>query len=66
VLWFVITSISAYAYALHRVTSPDAIPGYETAWDFQLFTFSISRLPLFVVALILVLWLERRFLPKRQ
>jgi hypothetical protein len=64
VVWLIITSVSAYAYALHRVTSPEAAPGYETTWDFQLLMFAISRLPVFVAALIVVLWLERRFLPK--
>ncbi len=29
--WLAITTISAYLYVLHRVTSPDAEPGYETA-----------------------------------
>ena len=60
-LWVGVTAVCAYAYAFDRVTSPDAIRGYETSWRFQLTMFSIFRLPLFVVVLGLLLWLERHF-----
>jgi hypothetical protein len=59
-LWFVVTAVSAYFYVITRINSPDAAPGYETDWDFQLLMFAIVRLPLFVGALVLLLWLERR------
>jgi len=59
-LWFVVTALSAYFYVINRINSPDADPGYETDWDFQLLMFAMARLPLFVGGLVLFLWLERR------
>jgi hypothetical protein len=43
-VWLVITGVYASYYVLDRVTSPDATPGYETDWSFQLLAFSIVRL----------------------
>jgi len=42
VIWSTITGVSAYSYAVARITSVDAIPGYETTWRFQLLAFAIS------------------------
>ena len=59
-VWLVMTAVSAYSYVVDRINSPEASPGYETDWDFQLLMFAIVRLPLFVSGLALALWLERR------
>jgi hypothetical protein len=64
-VWLAIAGVYAYYYAFDRVTSPDAVPGYETDWGFQLFAFSIVRLPLFVIALVLIIWAGRRFWPRK-
>ena|SRR5436190_5458539 len=61
-LWLIATSAGAYFYALARIGAPDGSLGYEATWRFQLVMFSIFRLPLFLVALALVLWVENRFL----
>ena len=58
-VWAVITIVSGYLYAASRVALPDAAPGYETSWDFQLFMFGLFRLPVFVAGLGIVLWLTR-------
>ena len=62
VVWFLVTIVLAYFYVTSRVSSPDAIPGYETQWRFQLVSFAVFRLPLLVALLIAVLWAERRLL----
>jgi hypothetical protein len=65
-LWLIVTGCCGYFYALTRVTSPTAIPGYETTWKFQLVMFSIFRLPLFVLSLGIILWVERLWLGRRR
>jgi hypothetical protein len=58
-LWLVATIASAHWYVSSRIALPDAAPGYETSWDFQLFMFSLVRLPLFVAGLGILLWSTR-------
>ena len=59
-----VTGLAAYFYVHERIGSPKAIPGYETTWKFQLIMFVIFRLPLFLIGLGLLLYLERRFLSR--
>ena len=66
VVWSTITGVSAYSYAVSRMTSADAIPGYETTWRFQLLMFAIFRLPLLIAGLALVLWFARTLRLKNQ
>jgi hypothetical protein len=61
VVGLALTAACAYTYVHDRLTARDATPGYVTTWDFQLLMFSIFRLPLFLLALALVVWLQRRF-----
>lgn len=42
-----------------RISLDEAV-GYEKEWDWQLFFFSITRLPVLVGGLCLALWLETR------
>jgi hypothetical protein len=60
-LWLALAAGCAYTYVHDRITAPDAAQGYETTWNFQLLMFSIFRLPLFLVALALVVRIERHF-----
>ena len=64
VVWCAITGASAYSYVVSRITSPDAAPGYETEWGFQLLMFAIFRLPLFLGGLGLVWWFGRSLNPR--
>jgi len=48
-----------------RLALPDAV-GYEKAWDWQLFFFGLVRLPILVVLLLVVLWIESRVLSEGQ
>ncbi|OLC13323.1 MAG: hypothetical protein AUH29_13485 [Candidatus Rokubacteria bacterium 13_1_40CM_69_27] len=57
-LWLFGTVAYAYTYILHRVSLPDAV-GYEADWSWQLFFFSLVRLPLLIAGLVAVLCLER-------
>jgi hypothetical protein len=66
VVWSTITAVSAYSYAVSRMTSVDAIPGYETTWRFQLLAFAIFRFPLFLGGLALARWFGRTLLLKSE
>lgn len=54
-----------YVYVTDRLALPDAV-GYEKAWDWQLFFFGLVRLPILVVLLLVVLWIESRVLSEGQ
>jgi len=60
-VWLIAVTLYARQYIIARVSLPDAV-GYERAWDWQLFFFGLTRLPLLVAMLALVLWLESRWL----
>jgi hypothetical protein len=63
-LWLVVTGAYAYWYVVSRISLPGAV-GYERGWDWQLFFFAITRLPILALVLALVLWVEWRWLPGR-
>jgi hypothetical protein len=58
-LWLLATAAYAFIYVNARIHLPGA-EGYETQWDWQLFFFSITRLPFLVLALALALYIEER------
>ena len=57
VVWLLGVAGYAYTYIVSRVTSPSAV-GYETEWSWQLFFFSLVRLPFLIAGLVAVLCLE--------
>ena len=59
--WLVGTGLYANYYVMNRISLPGAV-GYERAWDWQLFFFALTRLPLLTWLLAVVLWLEWRWL----
>ena len=65
VLWAIASGVYAFIYISETIALPDA-EGYEKLWDWQLFFFSLVRLPILLVLLLVVLWLEYRFLPDRR
>jgi len=62
--WLAVCSVYLYRYVTTRVALPDAY-GYEKAWDWQVFFFGLTRLPILIVILVAVLWFEHRLLSKR-
>jgi hypothetical protein len=60
-VWFVATISYAAWYVSSRTSLPQAV-GYERQWEWQLFFFALTRLPLLLVVLALVLWLEAKLL----
>jgi hypothetical protein len=60
-VWLAVTGGSAWWYVRSRLALPD-LEGYEKHWDWQLMFFGLTRLPLFIVVLLIALWLERRYL----
>jgi hypothetical protein len=60
VLWSCITSVYAYFYVRAKLSLPDLV-GYEAEWDWQLAFFLITKLPIFLVFLFLVLFAEYYF-----
>ena len=61
VVWAILTAGMVYSYVTERISLDDAV-GYEQKWDWQLFLFSVTRLPILVAGLCLALWLERKIL----
>jgi hypothetical protein len=59
-LWGVATALYAWAYASSFVHSPESV-GYEADWGFQFSMFAIFRLPFLLLALGLLLWVNRRY-----
>jgi hypothetical protein len=55
-LWLFAMAVYAYVYVTRRTSLPGA-EGYEAEGDWQLFFFSITRLPVLLAVLALVLWL---------
>jgi hypothetical protein len=55
-----------YFYARNRIYSPEATPGYETMWSFQLAMFAIYRLPILAIVLFAILLVETKFLRNRK
>jgi hypothetical protein len=58
-LWAFGTGVYAYIYVVSRLALPDAV-GYETDWSWQLFFFSLVRLPLLILVLGALLYVEHR------
>ncbi len=56
-LWALGTAVYAYIYVTSRVALPGAV-GYEADWSWQLFFFSLVRLPLLMLALGALLYAE--------
>jgi len=56
-IWLLTTSAYAFIYVARNVALPEAA-GYEADWSWQLFFFSLVRLPLLVLALGVLLLLE--------
>ncbi len=55
--WAFGTAAYAYIYVTSRVALPDAV-GYEADWSWQLFFFSLVRLPLLILVLGALLYIE--------
>ena len=64
--WCLLVCLIGFLYARRRIYSPDAVPGYETMWSFQLAMFAIFRLPILVLILVGVLFLEGKLFSKRK
>ncbi len=59
-LWVFGTAAYAYIYVSSRVGLLDAV-GYEADWSWQLFFFSLARLPLLILVLGVLLYVEHLF-----
>ncbi len=64
--WCLLVVLAGYSYARSRIYSPEATPGYETTWSFQLVMFAIFRLPILVIVLAGGLFLETKLLRNRR
>lgn len=60
-MWAILTIGMADSYVMDRVNLSNAV-GYEKEWDWQLLFFSITRLPLLIAGLCLVLWFEAKLI----
>ncbi len=60
-VWLILTVGMAYSYVAERINIDDAV-GYEKEWDWQLFFFCITRLPILLAGLFLALWVEKKLI----
>ena len=58
--WVILVVLWFFFYVNNRIHSPDATPGYETTWSFQCVMFLIFRLPISIVLLSLILFVENK------
>lgn len=63
--WGLVVLAYAYAYVSSKIALPSA-EGYERDWTWQLFFFSIVRLPFLVLLLLVVLLVMRRLVLRRS
>ena len=54
-LWLLATVLYAYYYIVTILNSPEPFDAYAMNWQFQLFAFSIVRLPFLLMALAVLL-----------
>jgi hypothetical protein len=54
-LWLLGTGLYAYYYIVTILNSPEPFDAYARNWQFQLFAFSLVRLPFLVMALPLLI-----------
>ena len=58
-LWVSLVALHAWHYVTSILSLPDLAGGYESEWDFQLLMFGLVRLPFWILALGIVLFLNR-------
>jgi len=66
IVWFFLTVFSAYLYARIKVKTPLSEPVFDSTWGWHLLMFAIYLLPVFVIALVLILWLETKLLATKK
>jgi hypothetical protein len=64
-LWALGTAAYAYTYVTSRVALPGGI-GYEADWSWQLFFFSLVRLPPLTLVLGILLYVEHPLWPRER
>ena len=57
--WLILTPAWGWWYVRCQLALPGLV-GYEKSWEMQVWFFVLTRLPVSVVALALLLWLEHR------
>ena len=56
--WFLIVTMWGVYYVCARILAIDATPGYETMWTFQCLVFLLTKLPVAVLVLAIILLSE--------
>lgn len=62
ILWAVITAVGAYLYAFIRMRASLEEPVFDSMWGWHLLMFAIYVLPISLIILAVLLWLEYRLL----
>lgn len=65
-IWMVATIICGYIYVVIGATRSPVAAEYETWWNYRLAFFAVSIFPILLAALLIILWLEYRYLPKER
>jgi hypothetical protein len=56
--WLIACALYGYYYVVSILALPEPYDAYARNWQFQLMAFSIVRLPILVLALALIIYLE--------
>lgn len=57
-VWLILVCLYAYYYVKTVLTLPDLEEGYVRDWQFQLLMFSIFRLPILLLILVIVIFVQ--------
>jgi hypothetical protein len=57
-VWLIAGALYAYYYVVTILALPEPYDAYARNWQFQLFAFSIVRLPILILVLALIIYLE--------
>jgi MFS family permease len=66
IVWAIITTIGAFLYAYIGTRSPIEEPMFRSMWGWHLLMFAIYVLPISLIILGVVLWLEYRLFSSKQ
>lgn len=65
IVWAMLSAIGAFVYALIGTRTPIEEPVFQSMWGWHLLMFAIYLLPVTVIILGLVLWLEHKLFPSK-
>jgi hypothetical protein len=66
IIWTTLTIVWGYVYVAFGAGWSPVAAEYETRWDFRPVFFALSWLPVLLLALLIILLMERKYLSKKD